>query len=44
MQKKTKSGGIIILSKRELCDNKKLAFIKEQEASRLVRRNKDTVE
>ena len=33
---KTKSGGITLLSKCEVCDSKKLKFIKDQEASGLL--------
>ena len=33
---KTKNGRIMLLSKCELCDNKKLKFIKEQKASGLL--------
>ena len=42
MQKKnpkvvrTKNGGIMLLLKCEVCDSKKLKFIKEQEASGLL--------
>ena len=38
---RTKNGRIIILSKCTVCDSKKSKFIKEQEASGLLR-NKDT--
>ena len=38
---KTKNGRIMILSKCTVCDSKKSKFIKEQEASGLLR-NKDT--
>ena len=33
---KTKNGRIRLLSKCQVCDSKKLKFIKEQEASRLL--------
>ena len=33
---KTKNGRIMLLSKCEVCDNKKLKFIKEQKASGLL--------
>ena len=33
---KTKNGRIMLLSKCQVCDSKKLKFIKEQEASRLL--------
>ena len=33
---RTKNGRIMILSKCEVCDSKKLKFIKEQEASGLL--------
>ena len=33
---RTKSGRITVLSKCAVCDTKKLKFIKEQEASRLL--------
>ena len=35
---RTKNGRIMILSKCEVCDSKKLKFIKEQEASGLLSR------
>ena len=38
---RTKNGRIIILSKCTVCDSEKSKFIKEQEASGLLR-NKDT--
>ena len=38
---RTKNGRIMILSKCTVCDSKKSKFIKEQEASGLLR-NKDT--
>ena len=39
---KTKTGRIMLLSKCAVCDSKKIKFIKEQEASGFLIRNKDT--
>ena len=33
---RTKNGRIMLLSKREVCDSKKLIFVKELESSRLL--------